>query len=247
MPKYILIFLYSLLLIIPKNIFANNTNTITPTSKEESPFLTEIQTHSTLKYLIFSEITTIGFMFIGMEVLYKMPQNFTNWSPGEKKYDTKKWVENNKKGPVMDKDPFIVNFVQHPYWGGVYYMQGRKAGLNQFNSFLLAALNSTIWEFGIEAFEERPSIQDIIYTPILGALVGEGFFQLTKYISGNNNKLFGSKFLGNFTMLAMDPMGYIIERTPIHKLVTSNNIKPQTQTAFYFTKNEVSIHITLTF
>lgn len=241
--KIISILFFSFSLLIPNFSYGEDTE-----KKEiNSQFLEEIKTHSTFKYLVFAEITTIGFMFVGMEVLYKMPNNFTNWSPSDKKYDTAKWVENNKKGPTMDKDPFIVNFVQHPYWGGVYYIQGRKAGLNQFNSFLLAALNSTIWEFGIEAFEERPSIQDIIYTPILGAFVGEGFFQLTKYISGNNNKLFGSKFLGNFTMLAMDPMGYIIERTPIHNLVTSNKIKPQTQTAFYFTKNTISLSYHLTF
>jgi small subunit ribosomal protein S1 len=46
-----------------------------------------------------------------------------------------------------------MNYVAHPYWGAVYYMQGRNAGYGPLGSFLVAFTASTfMWEYGVEAF-----------------------------------------------------------------------------------------------
>jgi hypothetical protein len=42
-----------------------------------------------------------------------------------------------------------------------------------FESFLFSTSMSMMWEYGFEAVAERPSIQDLFITPILGSLLGE--------------------------------------------------------------------------
>lgn len=71
---------------------------------------------------------------------------------------------------------------------------------------------STIgWEFGIEAFMERPSIQDIFITPLVGSLIGEGFYKLKRRIVANDYRLANSAFLGNLVVFLIDPVNEVID------------------------------------
>ena len=112
----------------------------------------------------------------------------------------------------MDQDDWVLNYIMHPWFGGVYYMSARGSGFKAWESFAYAAIMSTVfWEYGTEAFVESPSTQDLILTPVFGSLVGEGFFNAKKGIMKNNKKLFNSRSLGRFTMFLMDPFNAIID------------------------------------
>jgi hypothetical protein len=152
-----------------------------------------------------------GFLTLG--VLCLLPEDATAWNKKEMQNTPpfKRWWRNVKKGPVVDKDNFIFNYVLHPYGGAAYYMGARSQGFNLFYSFLYGAGVSTLfWEYGIEAFMEIPSIQDLILTPFAGALIGEGFYILKRHIVANNYKLFGSPVLGNIVAFLIDPVNEVI-------------------------------------
>jgi Domain of unknown function (DUF3943) len=87
--------------------------------------------------------------------------------------------------PVIDKDLFIINYLGHPYQGAYYYNCLRSQGASEWQSALFSALHSTLWEYVWEGGVEQPSIQDIIVTPITGALLGELSHVLTVKMSRN--------------------------------------------------------------
>lgn len=118
----------------------------------------------------------MGYQLAAMAVLYVMPQSVSGWSEEQKKnYSFEKW-RYNVTHPVWDSDVWYINWVLHPYWGATYYIRGRERGLDRMDSFWFSALLSTLWEYGAEALAERVSIQDLIFTPLLGAVLGEYVF-----------------------------------------------------------------------
>ena len=148
----------------------------------------------------------------GAGVLYLMPESVTNWNKEDIYYLGVNWRDNVSKVLVADKDDWLLNWIGHPYWGAVYYMQPRKAGYGWFESALFSFVASTFfWEFGIEALAEVPSWQDIVITPAFGALLGELFYQASVYIYAHDHTLLGSRSLGDFALIAMDPVGALIE------------------------------------
>ncbi|NDV97049.1 DUF3943 domain-containing protein [Dysgonomonas sp. 521] len=154
-----------------------------------------------------------GAGFLALGVLYALPENATAWNKSETIHTPpfKRWWRNVKKGPVVDKDNFIFNYVLHPYGGAAYYMGARSQGFNILYSALYATGVSTIfWEYGIEAFMEIPSLQDLIITPIAGTLMGEGFYILKRHIVANDYRLFGSPVLGNIVAYLIDPVNEVI-------------------------------------
>lgn len=142
-----------------------------------------------------------------MAFLYVMPSSFTHWDDEDNSNPFKKWWKNVSHAPVWDKDDIFLNYVTHPYAGAIYYMGARSVGANATNSFLYSFLLSTFfWEYGLEAFAERPSIQDLIVTPVFGALLGEGFYKAKRHILENDKQLYGSRFLGVTTLFLIDPI-----------------------------------------
>jgi hypothetical protein len=75
--------------------------------------------------------------------------------------------------PVWDKDPWMTNFVGHPYAGAFYYNMLRSQGASPRASFLYSTGQSLLWEFVTEAVAEQPSIQDLLFTSNLGSIIGE--------------------------------------------------------------------------
>ena len=154
----------------------------------------------------------VGFSVVAMGLLYMAPSSFTNWDDEDRKNPTKKWWDNVSRAPVWDKDDFFLNYVTHPYSGAVYYMGARSAGANAWYSFLYSFVLSTFfWEYGIESLAERPSIQDLIVTPVFGALFGELFYVSKRHLLDNNRELFGSRILGQTAIFLMDPMTEVSE------------------------------------
>ncbi len=148
----------------------------------------------------------VGAGIATMGILYAMPSSFTNWED-DGKSPAAKWWKNVSHAPVWDKDDLFLNYIAHPYVGAIYYMGARSAGVNALYSFAYSFMLSTFfWEYGIEAFAERPSIQDLIVTPVAGAVLGEGFYQFKRYILEQNYELCGSVALGKTAVFLMDPM-----------------------------------------
>lgn len=153
--------------------------------------------------------------FVGtLLVLQCLPEDATSWNRAELQDVPlfKRWRNHVlKKGPEWDHDKFYFNYILHPYAGAVYYMAARSCGFNAWQSLLYCSLVSTVgWEFGIEAFMERPSYQDLLITPIVGSLIGEGFYKAKRSIVNNDYRLLGSSLLGNIVVFIIDPVNEVL-------------------------------------
>ncbi|MCM1504138.1 MAG: DUF3943 domain-containing protein [Muribaculum sp.] len=148
-------------------------------------------------------------------VLECLPEDATSWNRASLQKDPplKRWYNNVfKRGPEWDHDKIIFNYVLHPYAGAVYFMSARTCGFNYWRSLLYCTCVSTIgWEYGIEACMERPSIQDLFITPIIGSLFGEGFYRAKRHIVSHDYSLLGSKIIGNAVVFLIDPVNEVID------------------------------------
>lgn len=148
----------------------------------------------------------IGYQLLGFGVLYCLPENVSNWSNEDKtSYDFSKYTY-NISNPVWDGDKFYVNYILHPYWGSAYYLDARGRGVGRWGSFLYSAFASCLYEFGTEAFAEPVSIQDIVVTPIGGALLGvwlEGYW--AELVARGEARSWGDTTL----LYLVDPLGQV--------------------------------------
>lgn len=154
---------------------------------------------------------TLSGAFVGtLLVLECLPEDATSWNRAELQDVPlfKRWHNHViKEGPEWDHDKFYFNYILHPYAGAAYFMAARSCGFNFWRSALYGAIVSTVgWEFGIEAFMERPSIQDIFVTPIAGGCIGEGFYHVKRWLIDNDYCLFGSRVLGGILAFLVDPV-----------------------------------------
>lgn len=153
--------------------------------------------------------------FVGtLFVLECLPEDATSWNRAELRDVPlgRRWVDHVlKKGPEWDHDKFVFNYVLHPYAGAVYFMSARSVGFNFWQSLLYSTIISDVgWEFGIEAFMERPSYQDLFITPLVGSAIGEGFYKLKRHLVQNDYRLFGSPVLGNIVAFLIDPVNEVV-------------------------------------
>lgn len=163
-------------------------------------------------------------------LLYIMPESVTKWNRDDINDIFNKWKMRVKQGPVVDNDELWLNYIAHPYFGAIYYLQPRMAGFDWSASALFSFMASSFfWEYGIEGFAEIPSWQDIIITPAVGALLGEGFYRLIRYIQTNNNELFGSWWLGKSIIWILDPLGSLIYSTGLGEALGIYNINDKSK------------------
>jgi hypothetical protein len=80
----------------------------------------------------------------------------------------------------VDKDPFGVNQLGHPYQGSIYHGLARSAGLNYWESLLYTNAGSLLWELGGE--NTPPSINDQIASGIAGSFFGEALFRMASLV-----------------------------------------------------------------
>ncbi|WP_372882446.1 DUF3943 domain-containing protein [Psychromonas sp.] len=153
--------------------------------------------------------TVLGSGFGVLGVFALMPTSVTNWQEQDESL-ANKWLDHVKQSPVWDRDDLYLNVLGHGYFGGVYYQSARKSGYRQWDSFIYSFMMSTFyWEYGMEAFAETPSIQDLILTPILGWAYGEWAFKTEQDIYRSDGKLFGSTLLGDSALFLLDPVDTI--------------------------------------
>ncbi|GAL09259.1 ubiquitin-protein ligase [Vibrio astriarenae] len=171
-----------------------------------------VQDEKDWDYLMGQTYTILGLSVATAGLMTLLPESITKWDDDQRSLSDlgKKWKDNVKEGPVWDRDEHFLNYVMHPYFGGVYYTSARHAGFNEFESFLYSASMSTFfWEFGVEAFAEVPSWQDLFITPFFGAVVGEMMFEAEQDIVASGGEVWGSKGMGDFTLFFLNPVGHI--------------------------------------
>ena len=145
----------------------------------------------------------LGYQFAFIGILYLLPESVTHWSSEEKKISFEKWWDHVQHPVLWDKDNPIGNYVGHPYVGATYYIRARERGFDRIDSFVYSALASAMFEFGPEAMLERPSVQDLIVTPIGGALMGLGFEPLRHWVKSKPEP----RWYGHVILIATDPIG----------------------------------------
>ena len=77
---------------------------------------------------------------------------------------------------VVDRDPFLVNQLGHPYQGSMYHGFARASGLGYWESLGYTFLGSAFWEIFGET--TTPSANDQINTGIGGSFLGEALFRM---------------------------------------------------------------------
>ncbi|MGO1190461.1 MULTISPECIES: DUF3943 domain-containing protein [Vibrio] len=165
------------------------------------------------EYLLDQTYTILGLSVATVGLMTLLPESVTKWDSEQRSLSGlgNKWKENVSEGPVWDEDAHYLNYVMHPYFGGVYYTVARHSGFNEFDSFLYSFTMSTFfWEYGVEAFAEVPSWQDLFITPFFGAMVGEGMYKMEHYlITEMDSEIFGSTTLGVISLFFLNPVGHI--------------------------------------
>lgn len=140
------------------------------------------------KMLLRSAGLSFGFAGTMLGWLILAPESVSKWNLKENfnaKMMRQKFKEAYTMPPVVDHDLWIINYIGHPYQGGYYFNNMRSQGAGFWPSAMYSMAQSTIWEYGIESFFERPSIQDLIITPIGGALLGEATHRMTLRMNRN--------------------------------------------------------------
>jgi hypothetical protein len=81
---------------------------------------------------------------------------------------------------VVDRDPFLVNQLGHPYQGSMYHGFARSAGLGYWEGLGYTFLASAMWEIAGEA--TPPSRNDQVNTGIGGSFLGEALFRMASLV-----------------------------------------------------------------
>ena len=81
---------------------------------------------------------------------------------------------------VVDRDPFLVNQLGHPYQGAMYHNFARSAGLNYWEGLAYTFVASAMWEIAGET--TPPSRNDQVNTGIGGSFLGEALFRTASLV-----------------------------------------------------------------
>lgn len=153
-------------------------------------------------YLLSYHVAAIGF-------LYMLPESISNWSEEDKEnYSLSQWWDNVTR-PQWDDDKHWLNYLAHPYWGAAYYVRARERGFDARVSFWYSVAMSTAYEFGAEALFERPSLQDLVVTPVGGVILGEYFMDVRARVAQQYAPEAQMLFRHRALLAVTDPLGAI--------------------------------------
>ncbi len=138
-------------------------------------FADSVEPSESKKEIDFREITlSVGDIFLINILFNNSARIILQEKYAEINLDTMK--KNLHRDWCWDKDGFFMNQAGHPYQGALYFTAGRSNGLNFWQSFLLAASGSLMWEeFGETT---TPAVNDFITTPICGTILGEAMHRV---------------------------------------------------------------------
>lgn len=210
--KYRLVIAVLLLLVIVPEVKANDSIKIVPVNIYDMPY-SRTDSYPDWRRLWINTGALCGAGVVALGVLESLPDEATNWNREELRKTPffKRWGNHVAKVAHWDGDSPIFNYILHPYGGAAYYMSVRSAGFNFWGSALYGfAISTVFWEYGIEAFMEIPSIQDLVITPVAGALLGECFYRVKRQIVSDGYTLCGSRVLGNVVAFLVDPVNEFV-------------------------------------
>ncbi len=98
-----------------------------------------------------------------------------------------------------DGDPWWLNGFGHGLFGSEIYGRTRQCGRGPAAAFLATAAATVAWEYGLEAPHKRPSAVDLVWTPVVGGLAGEGRFRLHRWLKARG--------AAPWLLFAVDPLG----------------------------------------
>lgn len=151
----------------------------------------------------------LGYQVVAIGILYAAPESLSGWSEEQREnYSLSEWRDNITH-PAWDEDDHVINYVLHPYWGAAYYVRARERGYSRMHSFWYSSLLSTAYEFGAEALFERPSIQDLIVTPVGGTLLGNYFMKVRAGVRAREDELGYRRTADKWLWVLTDPLGSI--------------------------------------
>ena len=145
-----------------------------------------------------------SYQVVTIAVFYFLPESVSKWTSEDKRNIWSRWW-NNVQSPQWDHDSAAVNYIGHPSFGSAYYTRARERGFGELDSLVYSALASAMYEFGVEALFERPSYQDLIVTPIGGALLGLALEPVRSWIKLKPEP----KWYDQLFLAATDPIGML--------------------------------------
>jgi Domain of unknown function (DUF3943) len=135
---------------------------------------------------------------ITVGLLFALPERTSNWDRSALGDFSSHFKDAFRKPPVVDGDIWYINYLGHPYQGTIYYNAYRSQGAKIWQASLFCLGHSMMWEYLVESGFEQPSIQDMIVTPIAGALLGELFNFASVRMSRNGFKWYEAAFVSVF-------------------------------------------------
>ena len=88
--------------------------------------------------------------------------------------------KNLREPVIIDKDPFSINQLGHPYQGNIYFGFARSAGLDFWRSLAYGLGGSFLWETAGEV--TPPALNDHVNTTVGGAFIGEATFRMASLL-----------------------------------------------------------------
>ncbi len=158
-----------------------------------------------------------GYEAISLCILYASPYSFSKWyTPTPNSYRENMRIAFTQP-PVIDKDYWYINYLGHPYQGACTYNAVRSQGAKFWQAGLFALGHSMVWEYLIESGNERPSVQDIVVTPVVGSLVGELIHQATISMARNGYTWYEGVFVCVFNPMFAINNGFKFAGKPVRK------------------------------
>ncbi len=154
----------------------------------------------------------LGYQWVTIGVLYVVPETISNWSDEQKQGDYLSRWRDNVTNPQFDSDDLYLNYLLHPYWGAAYFVRAKERGYSDTGAFWYSMLLSSIYEFGAEAMFEEVSIQDVIFTPMLGSMLGQYFMNVRRDIRQRDFELGHRRTRDKWVWVLTDPLGAINRR-----------------------------------
>ncbi len=158
-----------------------------------------------------------GYDALALGILYASPPSFSHWY----NINSSNYRNNMKiaftQPPVVDHDPWYVNYFGHPYQGSCTYNAVRSQRATFWQAGLFTIGHSLIWEYLLESGNERPSVQDLIVTPIVGSLLGELIHQATVRMARNGYTWYEGIFVSVFNPMFAINNGFRFAGKPVHK------------------------------
>lgn len=149
----------------------------------------------------------LAYQLAVIAVLYVMPEDISGWGDDQKSQRRVKIWWENVSNPEWDKDDLFINYALHPYWGATYFVRAKERGFSNRESLYYSAILSTLYEFGVEAIFENPSIQDFFVTPIAGYYLGKYFLKVREDIRREVAKTGELTGRDKLVLALTDPLG----------------------------------------